>query len=135
MRILITGDRYWACHKLAAEILRRLIARYGSDLVIVHGDATGVDESFGSAAKGLGLSVEAHPADWDQAGPAAGPRRNAEMIRAGADLCVASHRPLSASKGRKDYVRKAVPAGLPVYLIESDTAVPRRVKHGDERLE
>jgi hypothetical protein len=97
MRILITGDRYWACHKLAAEILRRLITRYGPDLVIVHGDATGVDESFGTAAKGFGLTIEAHPARWHTFGPAAGPMRNEEMVEAGADFCVALHRSLAAS--------------------------------------
>jgi hypothetical protein len=64
MRILVTGDRFWACHQLAASILRRLVTRYGPDLVIVHGDSTGVDESFATAAKGLGLTVEAHPAAW-----------------------------------------------------------------------
>jgi hypothetical protein len=57
MRILITGDCYWACLELAAEILRRLTARYGPDLMIVRGDATGVEESFGAAAKGFGLTV------------------------------------------------------------------------------
>jgi hypothetical protein len=134
MRILITGDRSWACHKLATTILDRLIARYGPDLVIVHGDATGVDESFGTAAKGLGLSVEAHAAEWDRQGPAAGPIRNAEMMRAGADLCVALHRSISASKGTKDCVRKALAARIPLYLIDSDKAVPRRLKPGDEQL-
>jgi YspA, cpYpsA-related SLOG family len=58
MRILITGDRFWQCHVLASGVLRRLIDRYGIDLVIVHGDATGVDESFGTAAKGLGLDED-----------------------------------------------------------------------------
>ena len=52
MRILLTGDRFWSCHVLAAAILKRLIARYGPDLTLVHGDGTGVDESFGTAARG-----------------------------------------------------------------------------------
>jgi hypothetical protein len=124
----------WACHKLAAEILRRLIARYGSDLVIVHGDATGVDESFGTAAKGLGLTIEAHPARWHSLGPASVPMRNEEMVRAGADLCVALHRSIARSLGTKDCARKALAAGIPVYLIESDSAVPRRLSADDERL-
>jgi hypothetical protein len=37
MRIIVTGDRFWVCNPLAAAILERLIARYGSDIVIVHG--------------------------------------------------------------------------------------------------
>jgi len=57
---------------LAAEVLRRLVARYGQDIIIVHGDSTGVDESFRTAARGFGLTVEAHPANRDlgrKAGP------------------------------------------------------------------
>jgi acetylglutamate kinase len=46
MRILITGDRHWSCMELAERVVSRLIARYGYDLVIVHGGANGVDQAF-----------------------------------------------------------------------------------------
>jgi hypothetical protein len=46
--------------------------------VIVHGDATGVDQSFGLAAKGLGLEVEPHPADWDRCRSWLGARGDAQ---------------------------------------------------------
>src|SRR5262245_34701416 len=98
MRILVTGDRFWVCHNLAYTILQRLIARYGTDLTIVHGDATGVDESFDTAAKGLGVGREPHPADWDRFGKFAGPKRNGEMVALGADLCIAVHRFVFNSK-------------------------------------
>jgi hypothetical protein len=110
------------------------MARYGQDRIVVHGDATGVDVSFGTAAKGLGLSVEAHPAAWEEQGDAAGPIRNSEMVRAGSDLCIALHRFLANSRGTKDCVRQAIAAGIPVYLIDSEKAVPRRLKEGDDRL-
>jgi hypothetical protein len=97
MRIIVTGGRSWACHKLAAVILRRLVAHYGPEIVIVLGDATGVDESFATAAKGVGIAVEAHPADWDGLGKRAGPIRNQGMIDAGAGLCIALHRFLANS--------------------------------------
>ena len=35
MRIVVTGDRDWSCPDLAARILRRLVARYGRDIVII----------------------------------------------------------------------------------------------------
>jgi hypothetical protein len=59
----VTGDCFWAC---------RLVDRYGPDIVIVHGAATGVDESFDSAARRLGIKVEAYLADWDRLGNRAG---------------------------------------------------------------
>src|SRR5258708_269331 len=101
MRIIVTGDRFWACHRLAAAILRRLVKRYGPAIVIVHGDAPGVDESFATACRGLGIEVEAHPADWDRLGKRAGPIRNQEMIDAGAGLCIAVHRFLMNSNVAK----------------------------------
>ncbi len=99
MCIIVTGDRFWARHKLAAAILGRLAKRYGPDIVIVHGGAPGVDESFAAAAKGLGIAVEPHTADWYRLGNRAGPIRNQQMIDAGAQNCVALHRFLSNSRG------------------------------------
>src|SRR5262249_33867496 len=134
MRILPTGDRFWNCHVLAATILRRLVARYGPDLTIIHGESTGVDESFATAAKGLGLHVEAYSANWDKHGDAAGPIRNGDMVRSGADLCIAMHQFLANSRGTKDCVRKALDANIPTYLIDSDKLVPRRLLADDPRL-
>ena len=135
MRIIVTGDRFWACHQLAAGIIRRLVERYGPGIVIVHGGATGVDESFSTAAKGHGVAVEAHPADWDRLGKRAGPIRNGEMVRAGAGLCLAVHRFLMNSKGTKDCARQAIEVGIPTYLIDSEKAVPRRLLADDSRFE
>ena len=41
MRILIASDRHWRCNDLAKQIINRLLARYGADLVIVHRWRTG----------------------------------------------------------------------------------------------
>lgn len=134
-RILVTGDRAWACNTLAAEVLRRLADRHGPDLVIVHGHATGVDESWSDVCRGLGFAQEPHPADWDRLGNRAGPVRNAEMVAAGAVLCLAFHRFLPGSKGTKDCCRRAIAAGIPTYLIDSDAGNPVRLRADDWRLE
>src|SRR3954470_12455889 len=113
IRVLITGDRFWNCHLLAAPMLRRLIARYGPHLTIVHGDATGVDESFGTAARGLGLAVEAHPVTDEErrtVGKGASPQRNAHIVAPGADLCITVHRYISNSKGARDCALKTIAA-------------------------
>jgi hypothetical protein len=135
MRILVAGDRYWQCNELAAGIIRRLVARYGPDIVIVHGDATGVDESFDMAARGLGVATEPHPADWDRFGRMAGPLRNEAMFKAGAELCIVVHRFLPGSKGTRDCARKTIAAGIPTYLVDSAKAMPKRLRGDDPRLE
>jgi hypothetical protein len=134
MRILITGDRHWRCDELAEQVLNRLLARYGPDLVVVHGGAPGVDQAFNVAGSELGLTVEPHLADWRGLGNVAAPMRNREMVEAGADLCIALHRTLETSKGTKDCIRQALAAGIPVYLIEDDSVTPRRVQADDPRL-
>ena len=135
MRILITGDRFWACHDLARSVLQRVIDRHGPEITIIHGGGTGVDESFGRAARALGLVVEPHLADWYSLGNMAGPARNAAMVKAGADLCIAVHSSLATSKGTKHCARQAIAAGIPTYLVVADDGVPRRLCSDDPRLE
>src|SRR4051812_27606870 len=141
MRIIVTGDRNWYAPELAEQVLNRLLARYGPGLVIVHGGATGIDRSFAEACGELGVEQEAHPARWEELdvpeavirydkrnrpyNANAGPIRNAEMVAAGADLCLAFHRAISSSKGTKDCARRAIESGIPTYLVNSDAAEPK----------
>jgi hypothetical protein len=134
MRILITGDRHWACTPLVERILDRLIARYGRDLVIVHGGAPGVDNAFAEAYRRFDIMAEPHLADWKGLGNVAGPARNREMVESEADTCIALHRSLETSKGTKDCVHQAIAAGIAVYLIDSVHGIPKRLHADDERL-
>jgi hypothetical protein len=150
MRVIITGDRNWYAPELAAEVVRRLLIRYGPDLVIVHGGASGIDWSFTQPCGNLGLKVEVHPARWDELDARgaviwensygvrynanAGPIRNGEMVAAGAGMCVAFHRFLRQSRGTKDCVRRAIEAGIPTYLVDSEEPRPRRLRADDVRL-
>ena len=134
MRVLITGDRHWHCSRLAADVVARLVAKYGPNIVIVHGDAEGVDRSFDAVAIAAGVAIESHSARWKDLGPRAGPVRNAAMVDAGADLCLAVHRTLEASKGTKGCAALAIAAGIPTYLIDADDGVPRRLRADDPRL-
>jgi hypothetical protein len=130
VRILITGSRDWACHELAESVIARLIARYGPNLVIVHGGARGVDLSFEMAAKEHDLVTEPHPADWSQ-GRRAGPLRNEAMVAAGATLCIAVSRDIKSSKGTAGCARLALAAGIPTVLIDNDEGVTRWLTRED----
>ncbi|AGA30703.1 DUF2493 domain-containing protein [Singulisphaera acidiphila] len=127
IRVLITGDREWACLGIAEAVVTRLVARYGPGVVIVHGGAKGVDLSFELAAREQELATEVHEADWEKHGRKAGPLSSQEMVDLGAELAIVVHRNLVGSRVTKDCVRRCLEAGIPVWLIDSEEVKPRQV--------
>lgn len=87
-RILITGSRTWP-H--AGDIRDALRAVWGNgDAVLITGACPrGADAIAERLWRAWGGHVERHPADWQRHGRRAGFIRNAEMVRLGADLCLA----------------------------------------------
>src|SRR6516225_12062009 len=134
MRIVVTGDRFWRCDELATAILRRLVQRYGPNLTMVHGGENGVDESFNKACKSLGIAVEVRLPNWPHTGLPTIGNKNRELIKDGADLCIALHRTIGRSQRTLDCVRQAIQAGIPTFLITDEQAVPSRLRTGDARL-
>jgi ABC-type sugar transport system substrate-binding protein len=134
VRVIISGDRNWFCPDLARRVVARLVARHG-EVDIVHGNARGVDAAFADAAREAGCGVCSFAAAWDEHGKAAGPRRNQEMINEGAEFVIAVHRSLAWSRGTRDLVTRALAAGIPVYLIDSEEGEPRRLREIPERKE
>ncbi|MBO0676900.1 DUF2493 domain-containing protein [Mycolicibacterium sp. S2-37] len=121
MRVLITGSRdltdYDAVATLLDEYLTRAILA-GDTLTVVHGKARGADShastwcwAHGPGHPGV-IIEEAHPADWDTHGKAAGIMRNDKMVKLGADVCLAF--PRGESRGTRDCIRRAECAGIPV---------------------
>jgi len=94
MRVLVTGSRNWTDHELIRAELDKLLGWNGY-FTLVHGDCpTGADQIADTWGVEVGLDlaelIERHPADWK--GPrkrGAGYARNAEMVKLGADLCLA----------------------------------------------
>jgi hypothetical protein len=90
-RILVTGSRDWtdrdALNNALADVVRPIPAH--QEIVIVHGAAKGADTMADQWARIYGATVEAHPANWAKHGRKAGPIRNAVMVAAGADVCLA----------------------------------------------
>lgn len=84
---------------------------------IVSGGARGVDASARRLSElfsgRLGVDYTEFAADWDEHGKKAGPIRNQEMVDYG-DAVVAVWD--GQSSGTKDTIRKAVNAGLPMYV-------------------
>lgn len=63
---------------------------------------------------------EQYPADWEKYGKAAGPRRNADMLKRGEpDLVLAFlDKNRIASRGTNDMITKCEVAGVPVYMVQ-----------------
>lgn len=111
-RIIVTGGRRY--HDTAT--IHRVLEEYHQTPppTLVHGGAPGADsEAAYVAAYLLEWPVEAHPADWQRHGRAAGPIRNQQMVATGADLVIA----FPGGRGTADMVRRARAAGIPVRVI------------------
>lgn len=145
MRILVTGSRNWADANAVGRALYGAMqeAINGSpdwEITIVHGACpTGADriasdfcesEAHWLEAANTRLVEERHPADWRKHGKAAGFRRNAEMVNAGADICLAFIGPCSkrgcpdpqphGSHGASHTADLADKAGIPVRRFPRD---------------
>lgn len=115
--MLITGSRDWqdqqAVYKALADVVRELPA--DREAIIVHGACpTGADHMAHEWARGYGAVIEAHPANWAKHGRKAGPIRNALMVAAGADICLAFIR--NQSRGASYTARLAQVAGIPTRI-------------------
>ena len=109
-RILVTGSRTWDD---AGVIAGALAGYYREGAVLVSGACPHGADALAEEYWGLlGGKVERHPADWERFGKRAGFRRNAEMVNAGADLCVAFIR--DGSPGASHCAGLAIAAGIPV---------------------
>jgi hypothetical protein len=79
--------------------------------ILVHGDCPDGDRQAAGIWRGLGGECEAHPADWEEHGRAAGPIRNQRMVESGINACLAFIR--NGSRGASHCAALAEDAGIP----------------------
>lgn len=116
-RLLISGSRHWTDEATIAVILQQYLNE--EDVVLVSGACPrGADRICEEFAAEVGWKVELHPADWDTYGTRAGFVRNADMVKLGADACVAFIK--NQSKGATMLVDLARTAGMRVRIFRSD---------------
>lgn len=124
IRVLVTGGRDYTDRAAVARALSHLGAHFifgvkPEQIVLVHGAATGADTLAAEEAVKLGWGVEAHPADWDTHGNAAGPIRNKEMVLLGAHYCVV----FPGGSGTAHCRRLALAAHIPVIDVKERSRV------------
>ena len=83
---------------------------------VVHGAARGADSLAQAWARERGVPEVGYPADWRREGRAAGPRRNATMLKVEQPDAVIA---FPGGRGTADMIRRAVEAGVPVYDLSS----------------
>jgi hypothetical protein len=120
VRILVTGSRTWDDYETLTNALDN--AYFGTaataPVTLVHGACPDGADAIASAwvaglrQSGWIITEERHPADWQGHGKAAGFIRNAEMVKAGADVCLAFIR--DGSRGATHTAGLAEKAGIPV---------------------
>ena len=99
------------------------MVRHGPDIVIVHGGAPGVDQSFAEGCRALGVETDVCLADFSHRGDHR--FSNRQMILKGAELCLIFHR-AKLDEGSDDLARQAIAADVPTYLIDSEEGKPKR---------
>jgi hypothetical protein len=116
LRVLICGGRNYTDFERIKDALVGLGGAAAIELVI-HGAARGADQLGGEAATGLGIPVQAVPANWDLYGRAAGPIRNQQMLNEHHPNLVLAF-PDPESRGTWDMVRRAKSANVEVRVIQ-----------------
>lgn len=129
LRILVTGSRSWTDRDAIRRALEATLEQCAGDcfediseVTVVHGAARGADRIAGEIAAELGCTVESHPADWSRHGRNAGPIRNVEMIRLGADILLAF--PMGPSVGTRHCMATAKAAGIHVENCSTQVVTP-----------
>lgn len=112
MRVAVTGGRTFDDIECVHRSLKALDDVYRVT-ELLHGGATGADSLAASWARARGIIVTEYKADWQRHGRAAGPKRNAEMLRVGSpDMLIA----FEGGTGTADCVRRAQALNIPVVV-------------------
>jgi len=114
-RVLITGSRAWSDR----AVIRAALASVWDDAVVLVSGACprGADALCEACWTHWGGQVERHPAEWDRHGRRAGFIRNDDMVRAGADLCLAFI--FDGSPGATHTAELARSAGIPTRIFRA----------------
>jgi len=121
MKLALVGSRTFTDRALMAQTVAHFVER-NPVREIVTGGAAGADALAEEVARDLALPVTVVRADWRRYGAAAGPIRNAEVVRL-ADAAIAFvDKPLIASKGTNDVVCRFRRAGKPVEVVQGPIA-------------
>lgn len=122
-RVLVTGSRDWDDRESVIEALHSWWVEIGEpdNALLIHGAARGADTLCKEYWESIGLPTKPFEARWRVDGQYrkwAGNERNTEMVKFGADVCIAF--PLESSIGTLDCIKKAEKAGIEVRVVKGN---------------
>ncbi len=119
---MVSGSRdaMWEKHSLVITgALRKHTKDVAlEDLLVIHGNARGVDSIISRLCQINEVAQTPYPADWKAYGKRAGPKRNQQMLDEGKpDVVLCFPYMHKASKGTHDVRRRAKEAGIELHTI------------------
>lgn len=111
MIVLVCGGREYE----DARFVRSIIGNLEREDIVIHGGAPGADAHAASAARQIGIHTARVDALWGRHGKAAGPVRNAAMLRLRPDKLIA----FPGGRGTENCVKQTEEAGIPVERVGS----------------
>lgn len=113
MRLIIAGSRTVTSEAIVREAFAWSLFDWAEITLVLSGACTGVDIIGENIARNKRVRVQCFPAIWKDHGRAAGPIRNAEMVKQADGLLAVWD---GESHGTKDIIQKALDAELFVYV-------------------
>lgn len=113
MKLAIVGARdYHDYSSFRSQVELFLEGR--KPVLIISGGAPGIDTLAERYAREENIPLQVFPADWEQFGKSAGPRRNTQIVEAATHVLAF---PSASSVGTYDTVRKAERADKELHVI------------------
>lgn len=110
----VTGGREFADAYKVNLTLNNISIFYKRKIMLIHGNARGLDSIARQWAKDNGIHAASVDAIWDYYDNRAGPLRNAAMLAFKPDFVVA----FKGGIGTSNMIKQAHEAYIPVYVIE-----------------
>lgn len=115
-KLVIAGSRNFQDYPMLVEVVDEHLKEKvkNHEITIVSGTAKGADRLGERYAEERGYHLERYPAAWERFGNAAGPIRNAQMVKAADDVIVFWN---GESAGTKNIIASAQAANIPCTVI------------------
>jgi hypothetical protein len=124
MKVIVCGGRDYSDRERLFNFLDDFVKERGPITLLIEGGATGADTLARAWAIERNVKAECVRADWKKLGDAAGPVRNAEMLKLKPDIVIA----FPGGRGTANMKMQTLAAGVPLIEVDSVTSGLKRRK-------